>query len=94
MQKEIIFDALTAQEVAQRLERLKVLQNEIDVHTTALNAVVLTTGRMSGCAPTDRLGLNEGGTGVVVMPAEQPQEGDAAEVSDLPAAAAVRTRAK
>ena len=81
MQKEILFDALTAQDVQARLERLKALQTEIDIHTAALNAVVLTTGRMSGCAATARLGLNATGTGVVVTSGEvvtveeEPNEG-------------------
>jgi hypothetical protein len=57
--KEIIFDALTAKEVS---ERLRVIRE----NQTAVNMVALTVARIHGAAPTDMVQLNEGATGIWV----------------------------
>lgn len=58
-QQEILFDDLTARDVAERLRMF----NEIQAY---LNAVVLTVGRVNGAGPQDTVQLNKAGTGVVI----------------------------
>lgn len=73
--KEILFDELTARDVAERLR----VRAEIDAY---LNAIVLTVARMNGCAPTDRIGMNEAGTGIIIS-------GAAAENGEAPGEAVI-----
>ena len=59
MQKTILFDAMTAAEVKQRLEII--IQNQ-----QIVNAVALTVARMNGAAPDTDVRLNETGTGIII----------------------------
>lgn len=58
-QREFFFDELTARDVAERLR----VRAEIDAY---LNAVALTTARLNGARPDERVILNRDGSGVIV----------------------------
>lgn len=60
--KEILFDELTAAEVAERLRA-------IHLNQVAVDTACLTVARMNGCGPADRVQLNQSGTGIVIIPA-------------------------
>lgn len=69
-QREILFDELTAKDVAERL-RL------IDACNNYLNAVALTVARLNGVRADSRIGLNQAGTGILIHDqATEPWEGD------------------
>lgn len=68
-QREILFDELTAKDVAERL-RL------IDACNNYLNAVALTVARLNGAGVNDRVMLNREGTGIVVAPPDPPKGGE------------------
>ena len=78
MQKEILFDELTARDMAERLR----MRAEIDAY---LNTVCLTVARMNGCAPTDRVMLNASGTGIIVAPPAPPKGREEVVESEMPA---------
>lgn len=59
MQKIILFDPLTADDVKSRIDT-------INRENNYLNAIILTTARMNGAPPTAGVGLNADGTGVVI----------------------------
>ncbi len=74
MEKEIFFDEMTAREVAERLALIERLDRERREQVAIVNAITLTLARWSGCAPTDVVRLNAGGTGVLFGPPSLPIE--------------------
>lgn len=75
MQKTILFDAMTAAEVKQRLEIIT--QNQ-----QIVNAVALTVARMNGAAPDTDVRLNEAGTGIVITMADSYESEGVSEPSE------------
>lgn len=61
---------MTAREVTERLALIERLDRERREQIGIVNAITLTLARWSGCAPTDVVRLNAGGTGVLFGPAE------------------------
>lgn len=85
MTKEILFDDMTARDVAERLR----LQAEIQSY---INAVALTVARMNGAGAADTVSLNRAGTGIVIASTEISGGGDDGEPVTLPAEAAAMAR--
>jgi len=79
MQKIILFDPLTADDVKSRIETISRENNY-------LNAIILTTARMNGAPPTAGVGLNADGTGVVINFPDVAEEAVETEpsASDIP----------
>jgi len=75
MQKTILFDAMTAAEVKQRLEIIT--QNQ-----QIVNAMALTVARMNGAAPDTDVRLNETGTGIIMTTVEPYDSEGASEPSE------------
>lgn len=82
MQREIIFDPLTAGAVSELLASMAEMEKTYNAKKNELTAIMLTAARMSGCVPEDVVRLNEIGTGVVVESLEAVEPGEA-ESGDL-----------
>lgn len=63
MEKEVLFDPITAAEVAERLRLVR-------EHQGAVNVIALTVARMHGAGGEDVVRLNAAGTGVVIVSAD------------------------
>ena len=64
---------MSAAEVAERRAAMESLAKQYQAHQDVVNAIMLTTARMNGCGPADQVGLNERGTGVVIVaPVDNP----------------------
>lgn len=74
MQREIIFDPLTAGAVSELLASMAEMEKSYNAKKNELTAIMLTAARMSGCVPEDVVRLNETGTGVVVESVHEPSE--------------------
>ena len=77
MQREIIFDSLTAGAVSELLASMAEMEKTYNAKKNELTAIMLTAARMNGCVPEDVVRLNDKGTGVVVESVETVEPGAA-----------------
>lgn len=83
MQREIIFDPLSAGAVSELLASMAEMEKNYNAKKNELTTIMLTAARMSGAIDTDVVRLNDKGTGVIVESVEEPSESMAVSTTTL-----------